>query len=87
LTRLVSYAHIATSTRLRAPSLFISAPTWVFTVLRVMCSSSAISALVRPRATVSSFFLAFGERLDRLGRRGGSLQASQRGEQAAGDVG
>ena len=46
--------HIATSTRLRVPSLAMRLPMWVFTVLRLMCSSAAISALVRPRAMVSS---------------------------------
>jgi len=35
-TRPVSYPHIATSTRLRAPSLAMRLPMWVFTVLRLM---------------------------------------------------
>ena len=39
---------MAISTRLRAPSLSMRLARWVFTVLRLMCSSSAISALVRP---------------------------------------
>jgi hypothetical protein len=43
---------------------------WVFTVLRLMESSSAISALVRPRATGHEHLLfTLGERLDRLCRR------------------
>src|SRR6185436_9191474 len=52
-TRSVSYAHMAISTRFRAPSFPIRLVRWVFTVLRLMWSVSAISELVRPRATVS----------------------------------
>ncbi len=53
-TRLVWWAHIAISTRLRTPSLAINEATWVLTVLRPMKSSAPISALVRPRATSTS---------------------------------
>src|SRR5215207_1918611 len=53
LIRSVSYAHMAISTRFRAPSLDIRLARWDFAVLRLMWSSSAISALVRPRATVT----------------------------------
>ena len=45
---------MAISTRLRTPSLDIKLARWVLTVLRLMYSSSAISAFVRPLATVSS---------------------------------
>ncbi len=45
---------VATSTRSPAPSLVIELAMWVLTVMRLMCSSSAISALVRPLAIVSS---------------------------------
>jgi len=44
---------MAISTRLRALSLRIRAARWVLTVLMLMCSSSVISLLVRPRATGS----------------------------------
>ena len=44
---------MAISTRFLAPSLFIRLARCVLTVLRLMWSSSAISALVRPRATVT----------------------------------
>ena len=51
--RSVSWAHIASSTLLRAASLVMRLERWALTVPRLMWSSSAISALVRPRATVS----------------------------------
>src|SRR6185369_17861771 len=41
--RRVSYAHIASSTRFRAPSLAMTLARCVFTVLRLMCKESAIS--------------------------------------------
>ena len=41
-------------TRLRAPILFMRLARWNLTVLRLMWSSSAISALVRPWATVTA---------------------------------
>ena len=44
---------MAISTRFRAPSLAIRLAMWVLTVLSVMYSSSAISLLVRPRATAA----------------------------------
>jgi hypothetical protein len=53
-TRPVSYAHMASSTRLRASSLRMRLARWVLTVLMLMCSSCAISLLVRPRATGTS---------------------------------
>jgi hypothetical protein len=49
--RLVSHAHIAISTRFRAPSLHMRLARWLLTVLRLMCSSRAILLFVRPRAT------------------------------------
>ena len=61
---------MAISTRFRAPSLFIRLARWVLTVLRLMKSSSAISALVRPAGDGHEhLFLAVGERLDGLRRR------------------
>jgi hypothetical protein len=51
LIRPVSWAHIAISTRFRASSLRMRLTRWVLTVLMLMWSSSAISLLVRPRAT------------------------------------
>ena len=45
---------MASSTRLRAPSLLMRLARCDFTVLRLMQRSSAISALVRPRATVTN---------------------------------
>src|SRR5919108_524873 len=44
---------MAISTRFRTPSLAIRLVMCVLTVLSVMCSSAAISLLVRPRATVA----------------------------------
>jgi hypothetical protein len=49
----VSYAQIASSTRLRALTLLMRLESWDFTVLMLMFSSAAISWLVRPRAMVS----------------------------------
>ena len=88
--RPVSYAHIASSTRFRAPSLSIRLPRWVFTVLRLMCSSSAISELVRPRATVTSTSssrpVSGVEGLRRRAVRGASANAaSSRTRDARGD--
>src|SRR3954452_7523462 len=72
LMRLVSYAHMAISTRFLAPSLFMRLARWVLTVLRLMWSSLAISALVRPRATVT---MTSSSRVVRgsIGWRSGSL--------------
>src|SRR4029450_13026447 len=44
---------MAISTRFLVPSLFMRLARWVLTVLRLMWSSLAISAFVRPRATVT----------------------------------
>src|SRR4029453_15665437 len=49
--RPVSWAHMATSTRFRAPSFRMRLARWALTVLGVMYSSLAISLLVRPWAT------------------------------------
>src|SRR5215212_2162223 len=49
--RPVSWAHMATSTRFRAPSFRMRLARWALTVLGVMYSSLAISSLVRPWAT------------------------------------
>ena len=46
--RPVSWAHIATSTRLRAPSFLMRLARWALTVLGVMYRSLEISLLVRP---------------------------------------
>ena len=79
---------MATSTRFRAPSLSIRLARWVLTVLRLMWSSSAISVLVRPRATVhEDLLLAGGERFDRLRRRLTGPCVGERGEQPDGDAG
>src|SRR4029453_4922152 len=48
--RPVSWAHMATSTRFRAPSFRMRLARWALTVLGVMNSSLAISLLVRPWA-------------------------------------
>jgi hypothetical protein len=47
---------MAISTRFLAPSLFVRLARWVLTVLRLMLSSLEISALLRPRATVTMTF-------------------------------
>src|SRR5688572_26086622 len=45
---------MASSTRFRAPSLVMTPVRWNLTVLMLMCSSPAISALVLPSATLPS---------------------------------
>src|SRR6266508_3882515 len=75
-------------TRLRAPILFMRLARWNLPVLRLMWSSSAISALVRPWATVkatSSSRSVMGD--DRLSALRGGCRVGQAGEQTADDAG
>ena len=73
---------MAISTRFRARSFAIRLATWVLTVLRPMYSSSAISTLVAPRATVtriSSSRAVSGSM--RLSRRRAREGVGERGKQ------
>ena len=76
---------MASSTRLRAPSLLMRLARWVFVVLRLMYSSSAISALVRPRATVASTSSSRAVS-GSVGCTGGAPRRTANAQQARGDV-